>query len=298
MPPLAGLLGRPVLPEPHGRGRIASRIGTGGGRPAPEGARPATHSEARKPRRQDVARSLEPRPPRARTASRRRARGSPAVRTSRGRPSRDRAAAPQQQDLRSPGRAARPISCVTSTTVVPRSPVHPPERLQELQAVARIEPGRGLVEQPDLGLLRERPREEDAAPLAARERGRVALGERFDVAGAHGLERARADPPAISATKPRPCGARPCSTRSRRADRKDEVHALRHVGDAPRGLAPRQRRERTPVEENLAARRTAARGRGPSGAWTCRSRSRPSTATTAPGRDRRRRDPRAPASAP
>ena len=67
--------------------------------------------------------------------------------------------------------------------------VDPPERLEKLEAVPRVEPGGRLVEQPHLGLLREGARQEHAPPLAARERRRVAVGQALDVAGAHRLER-------------------------------------------------------------------------------------------------------------
>ena len=87
-------------------------------------------------------------------------------------------------------------------------------RLEVLEAVAGIEPRRGLVEQPDLGFLGEGPREKDPPPLASRERRRVPLGEALDVARAHRLERALAILRAFPPTSPRPCGARPCSTRS------------------------------------------------------------------------------------
>ena len=68
----------------------------------------------------------------------------------------------------------------------------------------RVEPRGGLVEEPALGLLRERAREEDAAALSARERRRVPLREVADVAGAHRL-RARA---AILRASPRRSRAR------------------------------------------------------------------------------------------
>ena len=72
-------------------------------------------------------------------------------------------------------------SWVTKTVVTWRLVVQASQPDAQLLADARVERAERLVEQQHLGLDRERPGERHALPLAARELGRVAVGEVLDL---------------------------------------------------------------------------------------------------------------------
>src|SRR5262249_27593864 len=102
--------------------------------------------------------------------------------------------------------------------------------------------------------LRQRPRQKDAALLAAGQGRGVALRQRLDVARPHRFRRAA---PVLGRVGGEAAVVRGASLQDEvdRADREDQVHALRNVSDPPRGLAPRYGLEGPAVEEDLAGGR-------------------------------------------
>ena len=104
--------------------------------------------------------------------------------------------------------------------------------LQEVQLVAEVEVVGGLVQQQDLGLLRQRPRQVDALPLAAGEALPAPGGQLRHGRHLHGLvDRV---PAAVPGPGPRPDVGNP-SQRHHLADGKVQVGArvLFHQGDPP-----------------------------------------------------------------
>ncbi len=133
----------------------------------------------------------------------------------------------------------------------PARPVFTHQRGEKIEPVPRVEPRRRLVEQPDVRLLGEGPREEDAPPFPAGERRGVPVHEVGDVASGHRLA---GDPPVlrrVGGESPRP-GRPTLEDQIQAANREDEVGALRHVRDAPRRFAARQPGKGEAVEERFA----------------------------------------------
>ena len=100
--------------------------------------------------------------------ARRRSRGG----APRGRPAAGRRRRPGRRASRRPGRpapASGPSSWATSTIVAPRS-LSRPQRVGERDLVGQVDAGGRLVEEEQLGLAGQRPRDQRALLLAARER--------------------------------------------------------------------------------------------------------------------------------
>ena len=83
--------------------------------------------------------------------------------------------------MRSAYCAASVRSCIAATSVSPDSCAKHVEKVERLLLVPDVERGGRLVEQDDRRLLRERPGDDDALLLAARERPEPPLDEREQI---------------------------------------------------------------------------------------------------------------------
>ncbi len=142
----------------------------------------------------------------------------------------------------------------------PRLAAKEVEQLERLLLMADVERGRRLVEEHDASLLRERPRDDDALPLAARERAEAAVAVREKV---EPLERARRDLAIATALLRQAAQMRRSPHedvfRDRHPRRRRGV--LRDDGDDPRQLRALQLPRVAPVERDRAGERDESRDR-------------------------------------
>ncbi len=127
------------------------------------------------------------------------------------------------------------------------------QAIEELDLVAQVEEARRLVEQEERRLLRQRAREEDALPLAARERADGAVGEG---AGAGALERGAGDGEVALRLEGDPAEVRMAAEQGdlERGEGQLVRGLLRHHGDAAGALARRERGELVAQQAHRAAR--------------------------------------------
>src|SRR5919201_1965520 len=127
--------------------------------------------------------------------------------------------------------------------------------LADAELVGEVEMRGRLVEQEDVGLLRERHREDDALALAAGELPEGSIREVGRVDVRHGACDRVVIAVGESTEGPR---VRRAAERDDLAGREREgrVERLRHQGESPRPLAIRQGADGAAVERHLAARRT------------------------------------------
>ena len=128
------------------------------------------------------------------------------------------------------------------------------EQLEQLELMAHVERRRRLVEHQGRRLLRQRPRQQHALALAARQLAERARRQLEDAGVGHGalgggdvgggLEAERAEPRASAHEHD-----------LERRERELERLVLQHGGDQARALARRQRREIALVDGDLAGRR-------------------------------------------
>jgi hypothetical protein len=124
-----------------------------------------------------------------------------------------------------------------------------PDHLVELHDVPDVEVRRGLVQEEDRRILRERLREHGSAPLPAGELVHRPVRQVLDAYRLHRLPRLR-PVPRTSAGPPRQVRSSPHQHELQHVERERRDHVLRNHGNETRGLLRRHRVRIAPRETN------------------------------------------------